>query len=164
MEIRIDDLRGEAVQALLLEHLGDMHGNSPACSVHALDLTGLRQPEITFWTVWDKEQLAACGALKALPGGEGEIKSMRSASAYRGRGAAQLLLQHIITEARRRGYRRLNLETGTAPFFEAARRFYLRAGFQVCGPFADYGEDPYSAFMTLALSEAGAAAGSALST
>lgn len=151
MNIRIDDLRGSEIRALLEEHLRHMHELSPPESVHALDLDKLRQPEITFWTIWDGEQLMGCGALKQLSASEGELKSMRTPAALRGRGAARAILNHIIDTARSRGLKRLSLETGSQPGFEPARRLYASAGFKFCGPFADYPEDPYSAFMTLEL-------------
>ena len=128
-----------------------MHANSPEQSVHALDVGRLRDPGISFWTLWQGDDLLGCGALKALPGDEGEIKSMRTQPHALRRGVAAALLEHIITEARARGYRRLSLETGTAPAFEPAHRLYERYGFVDCAPFGDYVEDPFSRFMTLAL-------------
>jgi len=148
MNIRIDDLRGPEIAALLQEHLADMHATSPRESVHALDLDGLRQPEITFWTVWDGTALAGCGAFKQHDAGHAEIKSMRVAGAYRRRGVASLLMQHLLSVATERGYHRLSLETGSQPYFEPARRLYAKYGFVECGPFADYRPDPHSVFMT----------------
>ncbi|MDM4766225.1 GNAT family N-acetyltransferase [Pelomonas sp. SE-A7] len=151
MDIRLDDLSGPEIRALLEEHLRHMHELSPPESVHALDLSKLRRPEISFWTCWQGSELLGCGALMQGPAGDGEIKSMRTGQAHRGKGAGRLMLNHILAEARRRGLSRLNLETGSQPAFEPARRLYASAGFQVCGPFGDYEEDPYSVFMTLAL-------------
>ena len=148
MDIRIDDLTGPEVAELLEQHISDMRAISPPESKHALDLEGLRRPEITFWTVWDGTSLAGCGALKELDASHGEIKSMRTSPAYRNRGVATKLLRHIIDEAKARNYRRLSLETGSMPFFEPARRLYTKFGFTRCGPFADYREDPNSVFMT----------------
>jgi putative acetyltransferase len=151
MKIQIDDLRGEDVAKLLQAHLDDMYLHSPPESVHALDLDALRRPEITFWAVRDEDgALMGCGALKHLDDAHGEIKSMRTAPAYRGKGVATRLMRHMLEEARRRGYRRLSLETGSMEFFEPARELYRRFGFELCGPFAEYVEDPYSMFMTLA--------------
>jgi len=151
MNIRIDDLRGPEIHALLEEHLRHMHELSPPESVHALDLDKLRRPDITFWTIWDGALLLGCGALRQLSASEGEVKSMRTPDAHRGRGAARAVLNHIIETARSRGLKRLSLETGSQPGFEPARRLYASAGFKFCGPFADYPEDPYSAFMSLEL-------------
>jgi len=148
MEIREDDLMGEKVALLLREHLEDMHEITPAESVHALDLSGLRSPEITFWAAWEGEELVGCGALKQLDGKSGEIKSMRTAAAHRGQGVASKILEHIIEEARRRAYACLSLETGAMPEFAPARALYLRYGFELRGPFADYSDDPNSVFMT----------------
>lgn len=153
MVIKQDDLTGEAIIALIGEHLQNMAADSPPESVHALNLDGLRRPDITFWSVWEEGALMGCGALKELDPRHGEIKSMRTTEAHRKKGVARTMLQHIIAEARRRGYHRLNLETGSIPQFEAARALYASAGFQVCEPFADYIEDPYSVFMTLDLNE-----------
>ncbi len=144
----MDDLRGLEIIALLREHLRCMEQVSPPESRHALDLEGLRKPEITFWTMWNGSNLAGCGALKELSPRHGEIKSMRTASAYLRRGVATHMLDKIITEATRRGYHRLSLETGAFPYFEPARQLYTRFGFTLCAPFANYVEDPNSVFMS----------------
>jgi putative acetyltransferase len=148
MQIRADDLTGPEIRALLEEHLRDMHSLSPPESVHALDLEGLRRPEVTFWTVWSGPDLLGCGALKQLAADHGEIKSMRTVEGRRRSGIGRTMLKHIVEEARRRGYQRLSLETGTQPEFEPARQLYRGHGFVDCAPFADYTEDPNSCFMT----------------
>ncbi|GAB2728156.1 GNAT family N-acetyltransferase [Nocardia thraciensis] len=148
MRIVPDDLTSAAVIALLSEHLGEMLAHSPEESMHALDLDELRKPEVTFWSVWDGDRLAGCGALKELDPTHGEIKSMRTAADHRGRGVGSLLLRHLVDTARARNYRRLSLETGAQQFFSPARRLYERHGFRRCGPFAEYLEDPNSIFMT----------------
>lgn len=148
MEIRIDDLQGPEVRRLLAEHLHSMTLHSPPESIHALDLTGLLAPDVTFWSAWDGADLLGCGALKELDPYHGEIKSMRTASRHLRKGVARAMLAHILAEARRRGYVRLSLETGTAAAFEPAHRLYASAGFIHCAPFAGYVEDPYSVFMT----------------
>jgi putative acetyltransferase len=148
MEIRVDDLRGPEIARLLEEHLRNMHEISPPESVHALDLEALRRPEITFWSVYQDAQLLGCGALKELDARHGEIKSMRTAAPHLRKGVAASLMRHILEEARRRSYRRLSLETGSMAAFEPARRLYAGFGFQPCGPFADYVDDPNSTFMT----------------
>lgn len=151
MHIRIDDLRGPEIHALLEEHLQDMRRISPPESVHALDLDGLRRPEITFWTAWSNNELVGCGALKTHDASHGEIKSMRVSGTRRRTGAGRAMLLHIVDEARRRGLSRLSLETGSQPEFAPARQLYSSLGFAECGPFADYAEDPYSVFMTRTL-------------
>lgn len=151
MDIRIDDLRHPAVVALLQEHLDWMRRTSPPESVHALDLDALRGHDIAFWAVWDGEVLAGCGALRELDAGHGEVKSMRTAGTYLRRGVAQRMLGYIVDEARRRGYSRLSLETGSMPYFAPARALYACAGFAPCAPFGDYVEDPNSVFMTRVL-------------
>jgi putative acetyltransferase len=149
--IEVDDLSRDAVCALLAEHLADMHATSPPESVHALDVTGLTGPDVTVWTLWDGATVLGCAALRELAPDEGEIKSMRTSAAARGRGVATRLLEHVLAEARRRGYARLHLETGTQEFFAPARRLYERHGFTSCPPFGDYTDDPNSAYFTLAL-------------
>jgi putative acetyltransferase len=151
MRIELDDLSRAEVHALLEEHLANMHELSPPESVHALDLAKLRTPDITFWTVWDGPTLLGCGALKELSPVHGEVKSMRTPRALRGRGAARAVLAHIVETARSRGYRRLSLETGSHAAFEPARTLYASFGFVRSGPFADYPDDPNSAFMQLEL-------------
>jgi putative acetyltransferase len=148
MEIKVDDLSGAEVRELLREHLQDAARHSPPESVHALDVEGLSRPGVTFWTAWEEGRLIGCGALKELDGGHGEIKSMRTVASHLRRGVASKMLDHIVGEARRRGYKRISLETGSMEAFEPARRLYANFGFRYCGPFADYVEDPYSVFMT----------------
>ncbi|KOO51209.1 GNAT family N-acetyltransferase [Viridibacillus arvi] len=151
MDIRIDDLSGDDVKALLEEHLQGMALNSPPKSIHALNIEELKKPEITFWSAWDEGALAGCGALKELDAHHGEIKSMRTSSLYLRKGVARSILEHIIEMARYRGYKRLSLETGSMEAFEPAKRLYLKKGFQYCKPFSNYIEDPNSVFMTLEL-------------
>ena len=148
MDIRVDDLSGPEIASFLEEHIRDMKAVSPPESKHALDLEGLRKPDITFWTVWDDDRLVGCGAIKELDRGHAEIKSMRTSTSHRRKGVATLLLRHILCEARSRGYRRLSLETGSMPFFEPARNLYRSHGFTDCAPFAAYKDDPHSVFMT----------------
>lgn len=152
MHIKQDDLTGAEIHGLLAEHLRDMHAISPRESVHALDLDGLRRPEITFWTIWSGDgRLLGCGALKEIDPGHGEVKSMRTVGARRRQGVGRAMLEHIVAVARSRSYTRLSLETGSMVEFAPARRLYERFGFEYCGPFAGYVEDPNSVFMTLVL-------------
>lgn len=151
MHIETDDLSRPEVLDLLREHLDDMRAISPRDSVHALDVSGLKSPDVTFWTLWDAGELLGCGALREIDPGHGEIKSMRTPARRRGRGAARRMLEHLLAEARRRGYRRVSLETGSTAHFVPARTLYASAGFVACGPFGHYRLDPHSAFMTLEL-------------
>lgn len=151
MRIAVDDLSGAEIAVFLEEHLQDMRSTTPLESKHALDLEGLRRPEVTFWTVRDGGAVVGCGALQRLDAEHAEVKSMRTAPAVRGGGVASLLLEHIIAEAARMGFTRLSLETGSDEFFRPARRLYEKFGFEYCEPFGDYRPDPLSAFMTRVL-------------
>nr|WP_281381960.1 GNAT family N-acetyltransferase [Nocardiopsis mwathae] len=140
-------MSGQEIIEFLEEHVEEMRSVSPPESTHALDLEGLRRPEVTFWSVMDGVAIAGCGALKELAPDRGEIKSMRTAAAYKGRGVASMVMRNILSEARGRGYRRLSLETGSCAFFAPARNFYLKHGFSYCKPFSGYRDDPNSVFM-----------------
>ena len=148
MEIRLGGLDVPVVTRLLEEHLQGMAVHSPPESIHALDLAGLKRPEMTFWSVWQDGDLLGCGALKELDARHGEIKSMRTAAAHLRKGVARRLMVYIIEEARRRSYERLSLETGSMEAFAAARNLYASFGFRECEPFRSYVLDPYSVFMT----------------
>ena len=151
MRIVVDDLTGPEIAALLEAHTAELRAISPPESKHALDLDGLRQPDTTMWTVWDKDTLIGCAALKDLGDGHGELKSMRVVKEYTRRGIASMLLRHIVGEARERGFQRISLETGSMAFFEPAHRLYRKHGFEPCGPFGQYVDDPNSVFMTMLL-------------
>ena len=151
MQIAVDDPGLPEVRELLEEHLRNMYELSPPESVHAFDVGKLQEPDVTFWTVRDGPILLGCGALKEIDSGHGEIKSMRTPLSLRRRGAGRLVLTHIITVARERGYKRLSLETGSMEAFVPAQRLYESFGFSYCEPFGDYRPDPNSIFMTLEL-------------
>jgi putative acetyltransferase len=148
VEIVVDDLTGPQIARFLDEHVAEMLSITPPESKHALDLDALRQPGVTFWSVMDGGTVVGCGALKRLGASHAEVKSMRTTPARKRSGIASLILQHIITEARRMGFARLSLETGSAEFFAPARRLYEKFGFDYCEPFADYRSDPNSVFLT----------------
>jgi len=150
LELRIveDDLSGPEIAALLNLHLAEMHQWSPPESVHAMPPERLREPDVTFYAAWDGQRLAGCGALKHLGGDHGELKSMRSAPEYRGKGVGKAMLAHLLTEARARGYARVSLETGRPASFEPARRLYAGHGFVDCPPFGSYVADGFSLCMT----------------
>lgn len=148
MQIYLDDLQGAEIARFLEAHIQDMRSISPPESKHALDLHALRSKEICFWTIYEDAQLLGCGALKQLSSDHAEIKSMRTLADMRGKGVASTLLSHIVTEAQKRGYKKISLETGSMDFFVPARKLYEKFGFTYCEPFADYKLDPYSLFMT----------------
>lgn len=147
-EIHADDLSGPEITALLEEHVAAARRHSPVGCAHALDLSALRAPGISFWSVWEGARLAGCGALKRLEPRHAEIKSMRTATPFLRRGVASALLTHMLDVARERGDRRISLETGRNEHFAAARALYARFGFTVCGPFAGYADNAFSVFMT----------------
>ena len=144
----LDDSR---VVALLHTHLERARAETAPGSAHALDLSGLRAPDVAFWSAWEGDTVVGVGALKQLDATHGEVKSMHTAQAARGRGVGSAMLRHIIAAARARGMRRLSLETGSWPYFAPARAMYARHGFVECEPFGDYHPDRNSVFMTLAL-------------
>jgi putative acetyltransferase len=151
MDIVPGDFSDPRIVDLLRIHTTTARAQSPPCSAHALDLDELKAPGISFWAAWKGETLMAIGALKELDRQHGEVKSMHTPEAMRGRGAGGAMLRHIIASAKSRGYARLSLETGSMAYFEPARTLYLRHGFTECEPFADYVLDPNSIYMTLAL-------------
>lgn len=164
MRIDRDNPQRDDVQQLLREHLDEMFATSPPESVHALDASALAGPAITFWTARANEDppgsgaqlgrgtLLGCGALKRLDSPRtAELKSMRTATAARGRGVATLMLLHIVDCARAEQQERIYLETGSDDYFAPARRLYARHGFTECQPFANYTLDPSSVFMVLEL-------------
>ena len=151
LRIEIDGLTHPQVLALLNEHLTNMFELSPPEQVFALDVTKLRAPDVTFWTIWDGDTLMGCGVLKELSPSQGEVKSMRTPKALRGRGAGRAVLTRIVEVARQRGYETLSLETGSHPDFLAAQRLYRAFGFAYGGPFGSYRENPHSVFMALKL-------------
>lgn len=151
LKIVVDDLSGTEVVGLLTEHLESMASLSPPESVHALDVVALKEPGVTFWSAWNQNTLAGCGALQRLNATHAEIKSMRTARHCQRQGVAQQILRHILQVATAEGYRRLSLETGSMEAFAPARALYRKHGFAECQPFADYVTDPNSVFMTKSL-------------
>jgi len=146
----LDDPR---VVALLDAHVTRAQAETARGSAHALDLSGLRSPDVTFWSAWEGDAVVGVGALRRLSSDHGEVKSMHTAEAARGRGVGSAILRQIMAAARSRGMSRLSLETGAWPYFTPARALYARHGFVECAPFGEYREDPNSVFMTLSLGE-----------
>ena len=151
MHITEGDLDHADVVALLAHHFETSLAVTPPGSAHALDLDGLKDPSICFYALWEGETLLAIGALRQIEPGHGEIKSMHTVEAMRGRGVASIMLRHILGEARAKRMKRLSLETGSFGYFEPARRLYLKHGFSERGPYGNYREDPNSTYMTLEL-------------
>jgi len=149
--IQEDDLSGDGTRALLALHLQGMHDTSPPGQVSALDLSGLKAPEVSVWSARHGDQIIGIGALKALGGNCGEVKSMRTHPDHLRRGVAAALLDHIIATARAHGWTRLSLETGSGPAFEPALQLYRRRGFVEGEVFADYQRSAFSRFLHLVL-------------
>ena len=150
-DVKADDLAGEDVRQLLQQHLDEMHGWSPACKVHAMPVERLQQSDVSFFSAWHDRTLAAVGAIRELDSGRGEIKSMRAADTYRGRGAGEAILLHLLETARERGYSWLGLETGGTEPFRPAHALYRKHGFENCEAFADYVIDDFSICMSRTL-------------
>jgi len=151
MRILPGGLEDQAVLDLIQLHRTRALAVTPLCSAHALDISGLKAPEVSFWSAWDGDLLLGIGALKRLDATHGEVKSMHTAEVARRRGVGSAMLRHIMGAAREQGMRRLSLETGAMDYFAPARALYARHGFVECPPFGDYRPDPNSVFMTLDL-------------
>jgi putative acetyltransferase len=150
-DIRVDDLSGDQTRDLLALHVRGMQAYSPPESVHALDLSALRTPDITVWTVWDGDAIAGIGAMRIVSADQGELKSMRTHPDHLRRGVAAVLLEHIIGEAKARGLKRLSLETGSGPAFDPALALYRRRGFVEGPAFGGYAATDFNQFLHLAL-------------
>jgi putative acetyltransferase len=153
MQISPGNLNDHRVIDLLQIHLTKARAETASGSAHALDLTGLQSPDMSFWTIWEGETFLGVGALKRLSPDHGEVKSMHTAQSARRRGVGRAMLQHIIATARKTGMVRLSLETGSQGYFRPAQALYRSHGFVECGPFADYVPDMNSVFMSLDLRE-----------
>jgi putative acetyltransferase len=149
--ITLGDFADVRVKALLTRHLEGMLANSPPGHAFALDWSELQKPEISFYTLWEGEELLGVGALKEIGPQIGEIKSMRTADTHLRRGVAGVIVEHIVAEARRRGYKRLSLETGSGPAFEAALKLYRKYGFVEGGAFGGYEKSLFNQFLHLDL-------------
>jgi putative acetyltransferase len=157
MQITPGDFQNPKVQSLLKLHLEGMHANSPPGSVFALDWSGLQKPDISFYTLWNGDELLGCSALKDLGNSTGEIKSMRTHPDHLRKGVAENLLLHVIAEAKGRGYTRLSLETGSGPAFDPALALYRKHGFKDGESFGDYARSAFNQFFHLGLRAPGTA-------
>ena len=136
------------VNELLTKHFIELRSVSPPGSTHVLDITGLKDQSIKFWSLWDNDELIGCGALKFLDKIHGEFKSIRVVDKFRKKGVGEKMINHLIEEAKKLGIKKLSIETGSGKFFEPARKLFAKLDFQPCSPFAHYKEDPNSCFYT----------------
>ena len=137
------------VNELLVKHFIELRSVSPVCSTHVLDIAGLKDPSIIFWSLWKQDQLIGCGALKFLNKNHGEFKSIRVADKFRKKGNGIKVINHLINKAKKLNIKRISLETGAGNFFIPARKLFDKCGFRVCKPFAHYKEDPDACYMSL---------------
>jgi putative acetyltransferase len=140
------------VNKLLISHFIELSSVSPVDRGHVLDIPGLKNPNIKFWSLWENDQLIGCGALKFLDKEHGELKSIRVADSFRRKGNGFKVISHLISEAKKLNIKKISLETGTGNFFTPARKLFDKCGFKVCKPFAHYKKDPDACYMSLLLS------------
>ena len=136
------------VNNLLKKHFIELRSVSPAGSTHVLDVEGLKDPSIKFWSLWENEKLIGCGALKFLDSQHGEFKSIRVADEFRKKGFGEKIIFHLIEEAKKLKINKISIETGSGNFFKSARELFKKFGFEPCEPFAHYTEDPNSCYYT----------------
>ena len=141
------------VNELLKKHFIELRANSPKESVHVLDITGLKDPSIKFWSLWKNDQLMGCGALKFLSKDHGEFKSIRVHDDFRSKGYGMKIIKHLIDESKNLNIVRISIETGSGKFFEPAKKLFLRCNFKPCAPFAHYKEDINSLYFTKVISD-----------
>ena len=137
------------VNELLINHFIELRAASPVGSTHVLDIPGLKEPSIKFWSLWDKKKLIGCGALKFLDKEHGEFKSIRVHDNFRKQGKGINVIRHLINEAKKLKIKRISIETGAGDFFIPARKLFKKTGFTVCEPFAHYKEDKNSVYLTM---------------
>ncbi len=137
------------VNALLKKHFVELRSVSPAGSTHVLDIAGLKDNTIKFWSLWENNEIIGCGALKFLEKGHGEFKSIRVADNFRKKGIGEKIINHLILEAKKLNIVKLSVETGAGNFFQPARKLFYKFGFKECPPFAHYKEDPNSCYYSL---------------
>ena len=139
------------VNDLLKKHFIELRSVSPAGSTHVLDIDGLKDPSIKFWSLWENNKLIGCGALKFLEKNHGEFKSIRVADEFRKKGIGERIIENLIEEAKKLEISKLSIETGAGEFFLPARNLFSKFGFKLCPPFAHYKEDHHSCYYTLNL-------------
>ena len=134
------------VNKLLVKHFIELRSVSPEGSTHVLDINGLKNPSIKFWSLWDNNKLIGCGALKFLSSTHGEFKSIRVDDEFRNNGFGKIIIEHLINESKILGIKKISVETGAGKFFKSARILFERCGFKKCQPFAHYKDDPNSCY------------------
>ena len=137
------------VNKLLIKHFIELRSVSPIGSTHVLDIEGLKDKSIKFWSLWENESLVGCGALKFIGKNSGEFKSIRVADSFRKKGYGEKIIKDLIAKARKEKIKLLSVETGAGEFFKPARKLFLRCGFKLCGPFAHYKDDPNSCYYNI---------------
>ena len=140
------------VNELLIKHFIELRSVSPEGSTHVLDIEGLKDPSIIFWSLWEQDQLMGCGALKFLNKDHGEFKSIRVADKFRKKDHGIKVINHLIKEAKKLNIKKISLETGAGNFFIPARKLFNKCGFKISKPFAHYKEDPDACYMSLLIS------------
>ena len=141
------------VNELLTKHFVELRAASPKGSAHVLDIPGLKEPSIKFWSLWSDEKLIGCGALKFLDKEHGEFKSIRIHDNFRMQGQGVNVINHLINEAKTLKIKRLSIETGSSDFFIPARKLFKKTGFTVCEPFAHYKVDVNSVYLTMIIDD-----------
>ena len=139
------------VHELLTKHFVELRAASPEGSAHVLDIPGLKDKSIKFWSLWQDEMLMGCGALKFLEKDHGEFKSIRIHDNFRRMGNGVNVINHLINEAKKLNIKKISIETGAGDFFKPARKLFKKSGFEICKPFAHYKEDINSVYLTKTL-------------
>ena len=137
------------VHELLVKHFIELKSVSPEGSTHVLDIAGLKDPTIKFWSLWEEDQLMGSGAIKFLNKDHGEFKSIRINDRFRNKRNGEKVVNHLINEAKKLNIKKLSLETGAGKFFSPARKLFHRCNFKVCKPFSHYEKDINSVYMSL---------------
>ncbi len=148
VENNFDDIK---VNELLKKHFMELRSVSPAGSTHVLDIDGLKNETIKFWSIWDEESLIGCGAIKILSEYDGEFKSIRVHDNFREKGYGKKIISTLISKSRDIGIKNIFIETGSGKFFEPARKLFKSCGFEECNPFGHYRKDPNSCYMKISV-------------
>ena len=146
-----NNFENKKVIDLLIKHFKELRSVSPEGSTHVLDIDGLKNKSIIFWSLWNKDKLIGCGALKILSQFHGEFKSIRVADAFRKKGIGKKIISHLILEAKKIGIKKISVETGAGNFFSPARKLFINHGFKECEPFAHYKRDINSKYYNLSI-------------